>query len=289
MIDLAYTRFSQQNTLIGSPESCQKMLYQVQSIGVTEVACLVDFGVENDKVLAGLEKIVETKEIYQSYREFINLLNTDNQKTELDLIDNYQVTHVQMTPSQSKLVLDLYKQTNNRDLSSVQHWFIGGEALNKNLIKGLSAITNCKLYNMYGPTETTVWSAWREINSENIKIGAPIINTNLLLLNEFEQQVPIGVVGELYIGGLGLARGYYNNTELTEERFKKINNPYFGNKRFYKTGDLMKLTAQGTFEYVGRKDNQVKVNGYRVELEEIEKTVSKVLGVKNCKVVPVEK
>jgi len=287
LIDMAYKKFSKENTLIGSPESCQRMLFGIQDIGVTEVACLVDFGVENEKVLAGLEKIVETKNLYECYGEFIRLLNLGNQKTELDLIDIYKVTHVQMTPSQSKLVLDLYNQTKNKDLSTVQHWFIGGEALNEKLIKGLSAITQCKFYNMYGPTETTVWSAWREINSDDIHIGEPIVNTDLLLLNEFEQEVPEGVVGELYIGGSGVARGYHNNNKLTDERFKEINSVPFGRGRFYKTGDLMKLKADGTFEYIGRKDNQVKVNGYRIELEEIEKTISNIAGIKNCKVVPI--
>ena len=289
LIDLAFTRFSKQNTLIGSPESCQRMLFSIQEMGVTEVACLVDFGVENEKVLNGLTKIAETKDLYEANGSFIKLLNTDNQKTELDLIDEYQVTHIQMTPSQSKLILDLYHQSDAKNLSSVKQWFVGGEALNAEVIKGLSAITDCNFYNMYGPTETTVWSAWREVNSQDIGIGAPILNTNLLLLNEFEQQVPIGVVGELYIGGKGLAKGYYDNDTLTQERFKVIDHPYFGKSRFYKTGDLMKLNADGTFEYIGRKDNQVKINGYRIELEEIEKNISNVLGVKNCKVVPIIK
>ncbi|MEO8238309.1 MAG: FkbM family methyltransferase, partial [Flavobacterium sp.] len=213
--------------------------------------------------------------------------NVENQKNELELIDTYKITHVQMTPSQSKLVLDLYHQDKSRNISSVKHWMIGGEPLNEKLLEGLSAITNAKLYNMYGPTETTVWSAWREITKDDFKIGKPILNTNLLLLNEFEQQVPLGVVGELHIGGLGVAKGYHNNTELTNKSFKNINNPYFGNTRFYKTGDLMRLNADGTFEYIGRKDNQVKINGYRVEPEEIEKTIATIPGIKNCKVVPI--
>lgn len=287
IIDLAYKKFSKNNTLIGSPESCQKMLFDIQNIGVTEVACLVDFGVENEKVLAGLERITQAKALYQAQVELAKLFDIDNQKSELDLIDEYKVTHVQMTPSQSKLTIDLYNQVKTKELSSVKHWLIGGEPLNTDLIISLSTLTNCKLYNMYGPTETTVWSAWREINSNDFKIGEPIHNTNLLLLNEFEQQVPVGVVGELYIGGAGVAKGYYNNTELTEKGFKEINNPYFGNSRFYKTGDLMKLKANGTFEYIGRKDNQVKINGYRIEPGDIESVVSKLSGVKDCKVIPI--
>ena len=287
IIDLAYKKFSKNNTLIGSPESCQKMLFDIQNIGVTEVACLVDFGVENEKVVAGLEKITEAKALYQAQVELAKLFDVDNQKSELDLIDEHQVTHIQMTPSQSKLTIDLYNQVKTKELSSVKHWLIGGEPLNTDLIISLSTLTNCKLYNMYGPTETTVWSAWREINSYDFKIGQPIHNTDLLLLNEFEQQVPVGVVGELYIGGAGVAKGYYNNAELTEKSFKEIDNPYFGKTRFYKTGDLMKLKANGTFEYIGRKDNQVKINGYRIETGDIESVVSKLSGVKDCKVVPI--
>lgn len=289
LIEIAYRKFSKENTLIGSPESCQKMLHSVQHIGVTEVACLVDFGVESENVLAGLESIVQAKDLYNSHVDLVNLLHIDNQKTELDLIHDYKITHVQMTPSQSRLVTDLHNQTQNRELSSVQHWFIGGEALSQELVKGLEAIINGKLYNMYGPTETTVWSAWREITHDDIHIGKPIINTDLLLLNEFEQQVPVGVVGELYIGGSGVAKGYYNNKDLTDRNFKEVDSSYFGKRRFYKTGDLMKLNAMGTLEYISRKDNQVKVNGYRVEPEEIEKTISRVAGVKNCKVVPIIK
>jgi natural product biosynthesis luciferase-like monooxygenase protein/FkbM family methyltransferase len=284
LIEIAFKKFTKENTLIGSPESCQKMLHSVRNIGVTEVACLVDFGVASEKVLEGLESIVKAKKLYHSHVDLIKLLNIDNQKTELDLIHEYQLTHVQMTPSQAKLVVDLHEQDPDKELSSVQHWFIGGEAINQQLVKSLSSITGAALYNMYGPTETTVWSAWREINAEDVHIGGPIINTDLVLLNEFEQQVPIGVVGELYIGGSGVAKGYYNNPELTAKSFKQI-----CHSRFYKTGDLMKLNSRGTLEYVSRKDNQVKVNGYRIELEEIETTISRIAGVKNCKVVPVAK
>lgn len=289
LVEIAYRKFTKENTLIGSPASCQKMLHSVRNIGVTEVACLVDFGVESEKVLKGLENIAEAKKLYHAHVDLIKSLNIDNQKTELDLIHEHKLTHVQMTPSQAKLIVDLHDQTPDKELSSVQYWFIGGEAINQALVKSLSAITNAKLYNMYGPTETTVWSAWREINKDDVHIGGPVINTDLMLLNEFEQHVPVGVAGELYIGGSGVAKGYYNNPQLTDKSFVKISSQHFGDSRFYKTGDLMKLNAHGTLEYISRKDNQVKVNGYRIELEEIETTIAKISGVKNCKVVPVTK
>ncbi|MFA0960209.1 MupA/Atu3671 family FMN-dependent luciferase-like monooxygenase [Roseivirga sp. BDSF3-8] len=286
LIDLAFQKFSRENTLFGSPESVQGMLQAVSEIGVTELACLVDFGVEVPKVLENLGKIVETRELFESGSAFAEMLNIDNQKTELDLIDEYSITHVQMTPSQSKLTMDLYKQTPGKKLTSVKHWFIGGEALNETVVEEVASIAECKVYNMYGPTETTVWSAWREVRPGDIRIGGPVINTDLLLLNTYGQAVPVGVVGELYIGGEGVTKGYYNNEKLTHNAYAVIDHPYFGKKRFYRTGDLMKYNGDGTFDYVSRKDNQVKVNGYRVELEDIEKTIGKVPGVKNCKVVP---
>ncbi len=282
LVDIVYKKFSQNNTLIGSPESCQKVLHSVQAIGVTEIACLVDFGVDKDNVLAGLEKIEATQKRYHAYSELTDLLNIENQETELALIDKHNITHVQMTPSQSKLMVDLYKQQPNNQLSSVSNWFIGGEAISKTLVNELSTIANCGIYNMYGPTETTVWSAWRKMNTNDVAIGEPILNTKLLLLNEFGQEVPLGVIGELYIGGLGVAKGYYNNDTLTNERFVNVE----GLGRCYKTGDLMKQHADGTFEFVARKDNQIKINGYRVELEDIESTIGKVHGIKDNKVLP---
>lgn len=287
IIDIVYQKFSRENTLIGSPESCQNILLKVQSAGVNEVACLVDFGVDSDMVLNGLQKITETKELFQANRELYNYLEVDEQKNVLELIESHQVNHVQMTPSQSKMVWNLSKQNEAVNLPSIKRWFIGGEAISESLIKDLSTITEAKFYNMYGPTETTVWSAWREITPENVQIGAPILNTELLLLNEFGQEVPVGVIGELYIGGKGLAKGYYNNSELTSNQFKTIERSYQKKGRFYKTGDLLRFTQGGTFEFIGRTDNQVKVNGYRIELEDIEQTIIQVVGVKNCKVLSV--
>lgn len=288
LVDIAYKKFSKENTLIGNPGSCQKMLFSLQEIGVTEVACLVDFGIENDKVLSGLEQIEETRNLYHAQVQLAQLLNSETHKTEPELIQQHQITHVQSTPSQAKLMVDLNDQANPGKLSTVRHWFIGGEPVSSELLKGLEAITPAQVYNMYGPTETTVWSAWRAISSEDCYIGGPVLNTRLLLLNEYEQPVPTGVVGELYIGGSGVAKGYYNDPELTARSFKTLTGTLPGAGRFYRTGDLMKMNGNGTFEYVGRKDNQVKLNGYRIELDDIEKTIAKVPGVKDCKVLPVK-
>lgn len=154
----------------------------------------------------------------------------------------------------------------------------GGEALPKALANQLLEKGGC-LWNLYGPTETTIWSAMcqveanhRVVGSQNTpeSIGRPIANTQIYILDRHLQPVPIGVPGELHIGGDGLARGYLNRPELTAEKF--IHNP-FSNKpgaRLYKTGDLARYLPNGAIEFLGRIDHQVKVRGFRIELGEIE-------------------
>ncbi|MEH2382481.1 MAG: amino acid adenylation domain-containing protein [Nostoc sp.] len=147
----------------------------------------------------------------------------------------------------------------------------GGEALPGHLANQLLNRCDC-LWNMYGPTETTIWSAacLVETVSSLVPISRPIANTQFYILDQQGQLVPVGVAGELHIGGDGLARGYLNRPELTAEKF--IPNP-FGNKlatRLYKTGDLARYLPNGEIEYIGRIDHQIKVRGFRIELGEIE-------------------
>jgi len=134
-----------------------------------------------------------------------------------------------------------------------------------------------RLLHVYGPTESTTFSTWYLVESvpagaTNLPIGSPISNTTIYVLDRHLQPVPIGVPGELYIGGDGLARGYLNRPELTAARF--IDNP-FGSGRLYKTGDLVRYLPDGNIEFKGRIDNQVKVRGFRIELGEIEALLSK--------------
>jgi acyl-CoA synthetase (AMP-forming)/AMP-acid ligase II/acyl carrier protein len=127
---------------------------------------------------------------------------------------------------------------------------------------------------MYGPTETTIWSAATPLGAEFVLIGESIANTQLYVLDRQMQPVPVGVPGELFIGGDGLARGYRNRPELTAERF--VPNPFAATTpagagtRLYRTGDLVRYTPNGLIEFVGRIDHQVKVRGFRIELGEIE-------------------
>jgi len=162
----------------------------------------------------------------------------------------------------------------------------GGEALPRDLANQLIA-KGGELWNMYGPTETTIWSAVARIQNDNapISIGQPVAQTQLHVLDPNLQPVPIGVSGELLIGGTGLARGYHSRPELTAEKF--IRDPFSGEPgaRLYKTGDVARLRAKGQIEVLGRLDHQVKIRGFRIELGEIEARLTQHPLVKEAVVV----
>ena len=162
----------------------------------------------------------------------------------------------------------------------------GGEALSRNLAAGLLARTDC-LLNVYGPTETTIWSTVSRINSteESISIGRPIDNTQIYLLDDHFNPVPVGIPGQLYIGGDGLASGYLNLPELTAEKFTP--DPFGGKPgaRIYNTGDRARYLPDGQIEFLGRADHQVKVRGFRIELGEIEATLAQHAAIERVVVV----
>ena len=156
----------------------------------------------------------------------------------------------------------------------------GGEAMGRDLAQRLLPVVG-EVWNLYGPTETTIWSSVARISSAaDISIGRPIANTRMYVLDEHGEPVPRGVVGELWIGGAGVARGYLNRAELTGERF--VRDPYHEGTRMYRTGDLARHLPDGRLECLGRIDNQVKIRGYRIELEEIEAALSAHTGVYDC-------
>ncbi|WP_107666519.1 non-ribosomal peptide synthetase [Cyanothece sp. BG0011] len=201
-------------------------------------------------------------------------------------IDQCHASMMQATPATWQMLIDAGWQ-GKQDLKIL----CGGEALSQTLAKDL-LIKSGELWNMYGPTETTVWSMIQKIESaENITIGRPINNTQIYILDNHLQPVPVGVPGDLYIGGDGLARGYVNRPDLTEERF--INSPFFQGgsreqgvrEKIYKTGDLAKYLPSGKVEYIGRSDYQVKIRGFRIELGEIESQLNQHSALKNAVVI----
>lgn len=201
----------------------------------------------------------------------------------IDRINNQAISIMQATPITWKLLLESGWQGSNK-LKAL----VGGEALSKELANNLVHKVK-EFWNMYGPTETTVWSTIHEITSEslslpsaNMAIGKAIGNTEVYVVDEALNLVPMGVPGQLCIGGEGVSLGYWQRAKLTADRF--VPNPWSEKKgeRLYLTGDLVKYMANGNLEFIGRTDQQIKIRGFRIELGEIEHRLTNFQGVRNC-------
>ncbi len=188
-------------------------------------------------------------------------------------------TVIQATPSFFQMLFDA-GWTGSSNLEVLCGGDVLGAQLGMRLLKSTS-----QLWNMYGPTETTIWSSTKRIMtaSDVSNIGKPIGNTDIFILDQSFNLVPIGVAGEIFIGGDGLAKSYFKRPDLTNERF--IANPFNGTKKIYRTGDVGKWTFDGEIEFLGRADNQVKVRGYRIELAEVEQNLMMQTDVKEAVVV----
>ncbi|MBS0272503.1 MAG: amino acid adenylation domain-containing protein, partial [Proteobacteria bacterium] len=198
----------------------------------------------------------------------------------INYIRKNKITHVTFVPSVYNLLLQA------KEFSELEHLevvFLGGEECPKDLVlKHIESLPQVALYNEYGPTENTVWATVDKVydpifkkGKEFITIGKPRLNTRVYILDENLNPTPIGVRGEIFIGGPGLAQGYLNQPELTAEKF--IPNPFYVeveqsniNLRLYRTGDIGRFLPSGDIEFMGRGDEQVKVRGFRIELGEIE-------------------
>jgi amino acid adenylation domain-containing protein/non-ribosomal peptide synthase protein (TIGR01720 family) len=181
-------------------------------------------------------------------------------------VEDRGVTLLQATPSTYTMLLASGWQGSSR-----LKLLIGGEAVAPDLAQRL--LPRCgSLWNVYGPTETTIWSTCARLTTADVTIGRPIANTLAYVLDPHMQPLPAGVLGELYLGGDGLARGYANRPDLTAERF--LPNPH-GPGRIYRTGDVARLRDDGVLECLGRADHQIKIRGHRIELGEIEAAIRK--------------
>ena len=200
-----------------------------------------------------------------------------------DEITRHSVTHLQMTPSLARmLTLDTRAFT---ALGLLKQMLLGGEAVPASLIHHIRQNFRGEIHNMYGPTETTIWSTTHRVEEpgSTVSIGRPIANTQIYLLDAEFHPVPVGEIGELFIGGDGVARGYWNRPDLTAERFLTI--PSLSQDRIYRTGDLARFLPDGNIEFLGRADYQVKLRGHRIEPGEIEAILEQCKGIRQAVVV----
>lgn len=198
-----------------------------------------------------------------------------------ELLDAERATILQATPATWRLLLD--SGWNGVRTAGGLKMLCGGEALPRELAQRLLGLPG-QLWNMYGPTETTIWSTLSRVRDTQrpIAIGRPIAETTVHVLEASGLPAPVGVAGELCIGGAGVARGYRNRAELTAEKFVVLELGGGQAERVYRTGDVVRMRADGQLEFVGRRDHQVKLRGFRIELEEIETVLATHPGVRQC-------
>ena len=281
LLEFAFERYYGTSGLFGTPEQCLEMVDRLKGIGVSEIAALVDFGVPTDTALEALKHLDELRRLSEPR----STPRSANDARPGELIEQHGVTHLQCTPSMAGMLLQ--DDEARAALARIEVLLLGGEALPLSLAQELREATPARLQNMYGPTETTIWSSTDTVDpaTGEVTIGRAIANTALYILDANQALVPPGVPGELWIGGEGVVRGYWQRPDLNADRFR--DDPYreAPAARMYRTGDLVRLREDGRIEFLGRLDHQVKVRGYRIELGEIEAALAASPAVRECVVV----
>jgi amino acid adenylation domain-containing protein len=283
--DLAYVIYTSGST--GKPKGVQ-----LEHRSVVNFLCSMqrEPGLNRNDVLVAVTTLafdIAGLEIYLPLHAGARLVVASREQTYdgkllAQLIERSGATVMQATPATWRLLFES-GWTGNRQLKVLA----GGEALPSDLARQLVECCG-EVWNMYGPTETTIWSTVYRVEGNHdriIPIGRPIANTKTYVLDAHRKLVPIGVAGELYVGGEGLARGYFQRPDLTAERF--VTDPFSTDSeaRMYRTGDLARFLPDGNIQYLGRIDNQVKIRGFRIELGEIESVLAKHAAVQTAVVV----
>ncbi len=277
ILDFAFQRYFEESGLFGTVEDCVTRVEALKRIGVDEIACLIDYGIAVDRVMEGLHPLAEVLRHSNAAPELAH----DDFSIAAQII-RHKVTHLQCTPSMARMMA--MNDEARFALRKVENLMIGGEPLPGSLVTELREMTSASIENMYGPTETTIWSSTETATVEDgvVNTGTPIANTQLYVLDANREPVPIGVAGELYIAGDGVARGYWQRDDLTSERF--VSDPFANAEggRMYRTGDLVRWRFDGKIEFIGRIDHQVKIRGYRIELGEIEARLEALPGIRQA-------
>ena len=283
ILDFAFERYFEDSGLFGTIDDAAARVESLKRIGVDEVACLIDYGIDPALVMEGLKPLAEVLKRANAP----STLADDDFSLAAQII-RHDVTHLQCTPSMARIIA--MNDEARMALGRIKHLLLGGEALPGDLVDDLRHCTKAQILNMYGPTETTIWSTCRTVPEQNggiVDIGAPIANTSVYVLDGVGALCPIGVPGELFIGGEGVTRGYWQRSELTDERF--VIDPFAGEAGLtvtaaplmYRTGDLVRWLADGRLDFLGRADHQIKIRGQRIELGEIENALTGFTGVRS--------
>lgn len=205
----------------------------------------------------------------------------------LGLIRRHGVTRLLCVPSLYAVLLDTADRADDDPLSTVDTVVVAGETLPDELAARHHATRSGRLVNEYGPTEATVWASYHRCAPDTpVTIGGPIPGARLYVLDENREPLPAGTAGELYVGGAGVARGYHGRPDATAAAF--LDDPFHPGGRMFRTGDLARWRTDGTLEFLGRRDHQVKIRGHRVELGAVEAVLRGAPGVREAVVLPDE-
>jgi natural product biosynthesis luciferase-like monooxygenase protein len=277
LLEHAFSRYYGTSALFGTPARCLELVDKLKSAGVDEIACLIDFGVHTDTVLAHLQDLKALMDAAGKSRAKVQRASVAQ-----ELAAN-GITHLQCTPSMAAMLVA--DAAGRAALSNLSVLMVGGEALPLKLAQELRALVPGRLLNMYGPTETTIWSTTCDLEQvgEFVALGEPIANTRLSVRTPWGMESPALVPGELLIGGDGVTQGYWRRPELTAEKF--VADDSQPGARWYRTGDLVRRHPDGALEFLGRIDHQVKIRGHRIELGEIESALARQAGVRQAVVV----
>ena len=237
-----------------------------------------------EKRVAQIANICFDASTFEIWGTLINggtLIIYENEKTDSNKMGKFIEEEKIETMFMTTALFHLMVAENINSLRGVKELLVGGEVISQYMVKEYKEkIKECSITNIYGPTENTTFSTFYKIDkidNNNIPIGIPIQGCNVYILNEKMETCEIGEIGELYLGGKGVALKYLKNEELTEEKFKNYNGD-----RIYKTGDLVRHLNNNNLEFIGRKDNQVKIRGFRLELNEIENQILQYKDIKSC-------
>ncbi len=278
ILEFAFQRYFNDSGMFGTVADGLARTEQLKRIGVDEVACLIDYGISTDKVMAGLKPLARVLE--QANQGAV--LAEDDFSLAAQIV-RHDVSHLQCTPSMAQMLVT--NEDASGVLTRIKHLMVGGEALPGSLVTALHTCTSAQIQNMYGPTETTIWSTTHVLAKkgyDTAQIGTPIANTSIFILDDKMVSQPIGTIGELWIGGDGVTQGYWQRNAMTAERF--VDNP-FGTGKLYRTGDVAGWDASGVLHFKGRVDAQVKLRGHRIELGEIEARMTEIAGVTQAVVI----